>query len=456
MGTSTGAAAANRHSSRGDSALHHSRRVLATLFGLPRERAFDVRYWDGSLERGDGDRRPFTLVIARPGALRAMLLPPSELSIVEAYLSGDIDVEGDLGSAVSISDAINRQLRSPRALLSIVRDLLALPRGESRAAEVRRLRSDRVVHAEGKPHEPGRDQAAIHYHYDVGNEFYKLWLDDQMVYSCAYFESPASTLEQAQRAKLDLVCRKLRLRPGDRLLDVGCGWGALIIHAVTHYGVTAVGITLSEQQRELASERVARAELGDRCRVEIRDYRDLNALGRFDKAASIGMVEHVGVDRLPAYFASVYDALEPGGLFLNHGIVSASAARPRSWGETLARKLWRRDAFIDQYVFPDGKLGPFGAVIAAAEGAGFETRDVESLREHYAITLGQWIARLRRNEPAAIALVGDRTYRVWRLYMTASARAFTAGALNVVQTLFSKSRNGHSVMPLTRQDLYVI
>ncbi len=286
-------------------------------------------------------------------------------------------------AAVSISDAINRQLRSPRALLSIVRDLLALPRGESRAAEVRRLRSDRVVHAEGKAHEPERDQAAIHYHYDVGNDFYKLWLDDQMVYSCAYFESPASTLEQAQRAKLDLVCRKLRLRPGDRLLDVGCGWGALIMHAVAHYGVTGVGITLSDRQRELASERIARAGLDDRCRVEIRDYRDLNALGRFDKAASIGMVEHVGVDRLPAYFASVYDALEPGGLFLNHGIVSAAAARQRSWGETLARKLWRRDAFIDQYVFPDGKLGPFGAVIAASEGAGFETRDVESLREHY-------------------------------------------------------------------------
>ena len=439
-----------------DAALRHSRRVVETLFGPPAARAFAVRYWDGTVERGQRTPTPFTFVIARPGALRAMLLPPSELSIVEAYLSGDVDIEGDLSAAVTMSDAINRSVRSPRALAALARDLIALPRHDSNAATARRARSKRTVRGRGHRHEPARDRAAIHYHYDVGNDFYQLFLDERMVYSCAYFAEPSYTLDEAQRAKLDLVCRKLRLEPGERLLDVGCGWGALIMHAAREYGVTAVGITLSEQQRALASQRIAEAGLGDRCRVEIRDYRDLAPLGAFDKASSIGMVEHVGVDHLPAYFASVAAALAPGGLFLNHGIVSIEAALPLTWRQRLERKLWRRDAFIDQYVFPDGKLGPFHAVVRAAEAAGFETRDVESLREHYALTLEQWVARLRRNQEAVTALVGDTTYRVWRLYMTASSRAFAAAQLNVVQTLLSKPDAGRASLPMTRRDLYVI
>lgn len=435
------------------SALRHSRRVVATLFGAPTQRRFDVRYWDGSVESASPAERGFTLALTRPGALRRMLLPPSELSIVEAYLSGDVDVDGDLSAAVTIADAINGQLRSPVVLATVVRDLLALPK-DDRAGDVRRIRADRKVTPTGRPHEPERDRAAIQYHYDVGNDFYQLWLDDRMVYSCAYFASPDMTLDDAQEAKLDLVCRKLRLHPGERFLDVGCGWGALVMHAARHYDVQAVGITLSQQQLALARDRIATAGLSSRCHVELCDYRDVSRLGVFDKAASIGMVEHVGVNHLPEYFASVHGVLQTGGLFLNHGIVSTEAAHPLSLGQRIERRLWRRDAFIDQYVFPDGKLGPLDSVVGSAEGSGFETRDVESLREHYVLTLHEWVKRLESREADAIALVGQHAYRVWRLYMTAAAYGFAQGRLNVLQTLFSKPRNGDAILPLTRDDLY--
>lgn len=421
---------------------------------MPAVRTFDVRYWDGSIERGLAGVSRYVLVVNGRGALRAMLLPPSELSIVEAFLSGDIDIDGDLEAAVTIADQISERIRSPRTLATAVRHLLALPRDAS-VSRVRAARAKRTVGRSGREHEPSRDQAAIRYHYDVGNDFYSLWLDERMVYSCAYFRSPSDSLEDAQLAKLDLVCRKLRLRPGDRFLDVGCGWGALVIHAARHYGVTALGITLSEAQASLARERIAAAGLSGRCRVEIRDYRDLPKEGRFDKIASVGMVEHVGLDKLPEYFSSLYDALAPGGTFLNHGIVSVHAARPGGWRDRLEAWLWRRNAFMEQYVFPDARLVPLHEVLAAAEGAGFETRDVESLREHYAMTLRAWLARLKDNAVRAVAVTDKRTYRTWWLYMTGSAHSFATGAINVVQTVLSKPDSaGHSLLPLTREDIY--
>jgi cyclopropane-fatty-acyl-phospholipid synthase len=435
-------------------AVAHSRRVVAALFGAPAQRQFDVRYWDGTVERGAAVPSPFTLVVARPGALRRMLLPPSELSIVEAYISGDVDVEGDLTKTMTVGDAINTRLRSPSVLASLVRDLMALPKNDGASVDVRQHRADDRVETEGEPHEPARDRAAIQYHYDVGNDFYRLWLDERMVYSCAYFEQPRDTLDDAQEAKLDLVCRKLRLREGERFLDVGCGWGALVMHAARNYGVQAVGITLSEEQRSLASERVADAGLDRRVHVEIRDYRNASALGPFDKVASVGMVEHVGVERLPEYFTSVARVLKPGGLFLNHGIVRVGGAREPGWRERLERRVWRRDAFIEKYVFPDGRLGHYHALVSAAEDAGFETRDVESLREHYALTLKHWVDRLERCRKEAIEIVGDATYRVWRLYMTASMHGFASGRLNVLQTLLAKPDHGRANLPLTRKDLF--
>lgn len=435
------------------SSLDHARAVVRELFGASDARPFDVAYWDGTTDRGNGTGA-YTLRVTRPGALRRMLLPPSELSIVEAYLSGDVAVDGDLESAVTLGDAINARIKSPRVLTRIAAHLLALPRRD-RAEDVRSARADRAVQKAGPRHDRKRDRKAIQYHYDVGNDFYQLWLDQRLVYSCAYFTTPQTTLEDAQRGKLDHVCRKLRLRPGERLLDVGCGWGALIMHAAECYGVTALGITLSDAQAALARERIAAAGLADRCRVELVDYRDVGALGTFDKMTSVGMIEHVGVDKLPTYFNVLHNALAPGGLFLNHGIVSVEDAHPIGWRERVERRLWRRDQFIDKYVFPDGKLGPLDAVIRAAEGAGFETRDAESLREHYAMTLREWLRRLRAHRDEIVELVGDRVYRTWELYMTASAHGFATGRLNVVQTLLAKpDATGRSNVPLTRRDLY--
>ncbi|MEP6732855.1 MAG: cyclopropane-fatty-acyl-phospholipid synthase family protein, partial [bacterium] len=371
---------------------------------------------------------------------------------------GDIEIEGDMEQAMWIGDGINERLRRPRTLFALVRHLRALPREED-GANIRELRSEHTVRRAGSVHAPERDREAIRYHYDVGNDFYKLWLDEHMVYSCAYFADGSDVdkeLESAQEAKLDLICRKLRLQPGERLLDVGCGWGALIMHAVRHYGVTALGITLSNAQAGLARERIAARGLADRCTVEIRDYRHLSMHAPFDKISSVGMVEHVGVENLPTYFAALHRALKPAGLLLNHGIVSVSEARPKSRFDWLERRVWKRDAFLDQYVFPDGRLGPLSAVIAGAELVGFETRDVEGLREHYALTLRAWLIRLMRHAEEAVALTDIRTFRTWRLYMAGSAYGFATGRLNVVQTLLAKPEsNGNSHLPLRRTRMSV-
>jgi cyclopropane-fatty-acyl-phospholipid synthase len=434
-------------------AVSRCRAVLAALFGEPHQRPFDVRFWDGAVDRGQSAHVPFTLVLNRPAALRRMLLPPNELSIVESYIAGDVDIDGSMEAASMLSWAIGDRLRSPLAVARLIRLLLKLPgQAEDDLATIRFPEQARKL---GPRHAPVRDAAAIHYHYDVGNDFYKLWLDQRMVYSCAYFHSAEDSLDAAQEAKLDLVCRKLRLKPGERLLDIGCGWGGLIMYAAEHYGVDATGITLSENQAALAKERIEQAGLSDRCRVAIRDYRTLGAGDGYDKISSIGMVEHVGASHLPTYFASAFRALKPGGLFMNHGIVSLSLPRPRPLREKIFRKFWRVDAFIDTYVFPDGKLTAAHDVIAAAEGTGFEVRDVESLREHYAMTLRHWVRSLEEKSRDATELVGDHHFRIWRLYMAASANSFDKAAINVIQTLLAKpDAQGNSNIPLTREDLY--
>jgi cyclopropane-fatty-acyl-phospholipid synthase len=341
--------------------------------------------------------------------------------------------------------------------------VLALPRDrsggggrEAPAGAARRAARVRGLARHGRLHSEARDRAAVRFHYDVGNDFYALWLDRDLVYSCAYFETGSEGIDEAQAAKLDYLCRKLRLRAGERLLDIGCGWGALVRHAARHYGVDALGITLSEPQAALARERIRAEGLADRCRVEVRDYRELDEPAGFDKVVSVGMVEHVGAERLRDYFAAAHRVLRPGGLFLNHGIVSVVDARPATRLTALARRLWRRDEFIRKYVFPDGRLVPAAAVIAAAEAAGFETRDVESLREHYALTLRHWVRRLEGARAAAARLVGEEAFRVWRLYMAASAHSFASGRIAVLQTLLAKpDAEGRAGLPLTRRDLYV-
>ncbi len=434
-----------------EDAVSRCRVVLNALFGEPSQRSFDVKFWDGAVDRGA--RAPFTLVLNRPAALRRMLLPPNEMSIVESYIAGDVDIDGSMEAGSNLAEAIGGRLRSPLAVARLVRLVLGLPgQAEDDLADIRFPEQARQL---GPRHTPVRDAAAIHYHYDVGNEFYRLWLDKRMVYSCAYFRSAEDSLDEAQEAKLDLICRKLRLKPGERLLDIGCGWGGLIMYAAEHYGVDATGITLSENQAAFAKERIERSGLGDRCRVAIRDYRTLNAGDGYDKISSVGMIEHVGASHLPVYFESAFRALKPGGLFMNHGIVSLSEPRPRPLREKIFRKFWRADAFIDTYVFPDGKLTAAHDVIAAAEGVGFEVRDVESLREHYAMTLRHWVRTLEEKSSDATALVGAHHFRIWRLYMAASANAFAKANINIIQTLLAKpDGQGKSGIPLTREDIY--
>ncbi|HEX6815887.1 MAG TPA: cyclopropane-fatty-acyl-phospholipid synthase family protein [Gemmatimonadaceae bacterium] len=427
--------------------------AMAALFGAPDTRRFAVRYWDGTIEQPIADDAPppaFTLVIPSAGALRRAFLTPSELHLGEAYVRGDIEVDGNMEAAVELGDTLRTRVASPRTAVHAVRALLALPRDHS--PEQAHERRPGLSHI-GWRHSRRRDRAAVRSHYDVGNDFYSLWLDRDMVYSCAYFVTGAEDIDAAQHAKLDLLCRKLRLVPGERLLDIGCGWGGLIRHAARNYGVEAVGITLSERQASLARQRIRADGLEGRCRVEVRDYRDLADGTAFDKVVSVGMFEHVGRSKQPEYFRTAARLTKPGGLFLNHGIVRAENA-----GGMLAvakRALWRQGAFIQRYVFPDGELVPLETAVRCGERAGLEARDVESLREHYALTLRHWVRRLEHARDAAVALVGDQTYRVWRLYMSASAHAFASGRIGLAQVLFAKpDARGRVALPRTRADIY--
>jgi len=382
-----------------------------------------------------------------------MLVPPSEIALGEAYLRDDFDVEGSLEAAIALADSLVEPLESVRQAGSFLRRLLTLPTTDRPDT----LHSHRppARNGWGMRHTRARDAAAVRSHYDVGNDFYALWLDERMAYSCAYFRSEDEDLDKAQEDKLEHLCRKLRLRPDERLLDIGCGWGSLAIYAAQHFGVQVLGVTLSEPQAALARERITAAGLEERCRIEVRDYRDLDGRGPFDKVVSVGMFEHVGRAQLRRYFATVYGLTRPGGLFLNHGIAEA-AQRPLPWRTRWTeRLLLRSGTFVQTYVFPDGELIPPGETIRVAEGAGFETRDVENLREHYTLTRRHWVHRLEVAHSEAARLVGERTYRVWRFYMSGAARAFATNTNQLIQALYSRPHaDGTSEVPLTRADLY--
>lgn len=425
--------------------------ILRALFGPPHRRAFAVRYWDGSVDPAGSAGTPvFTAVLRRPGALRRMLFPPSELSLGEAYLRDDFDVEGDFEAAVRAAMDMIHHL-SPLQVGAILPRLLDLPADDLGSAG---RGTEGEWTGRGRMHSRDRDAGAIRHHYDVGNAFYQIFLDRRLVYSCAYFPTGREDLDAAQAAKLDHICRKLRLKRGERLLDIGCGWGGLIQFAAEHYGVQALGVTLSHEQASLARERIATAGLTDRCRVELSDYRDLSLAHPFDKVVSVGMFEHVGESQMPTYFGKAFRLTRPGGLFLNHGIVTAWAS-PQDSVPLAVRPFWRPNAFIHRYVFPDGELMPASAMLTYAERAGFEVRDVENLREHYAQTLRHWVRRLEAQHEHAARLVGEKRYRVWRLYMAASADGFRAGRNSLVQALFSRpTDDGAAELPATRADLY--
>lgn len=390
-----------------------------------------VRAYDGS-RLGPLDA-PATLLVRSPAIFQRMITAPGELGLGRAYVAGELDVEGDIFAA----------LQTLRARIPNVRRF-----GARQWAQVLRLvgttRPRRLpippeeVRLRGARHTKQRDAAAIAHHYDVSNAFYRLVIGPSMTYSCAVWERQDETLEQAQNAKLELVCRKLGLRPDMRLLDVGCGWGSMAMHAAVRHGVRAVGVTLSHHQAEWAQKAVADAGLADRVEIRYQDYRDVHD-GPFDAISSIGMFEHVGLSQLGVYFGGLRRLLRPRGRLLNHGI-----SRPADG----ARTRFKRGSFIDRYVFPDGELHEIGDVVSRIQRSGLEVRHVESLREHYGLTLRAWVGNLETNWDAAVEQVGAGRARVWRLYMAASALNFEAGRTQVHQVLAVRLDRGRSGLPL--------
>jgi cyclopropane-fatty-acyl-phospholipid synthase len=398
-----------------------------------------IRFWDGSELRARADARKRTqaaVVIRSPAALMHLLRAPGQLGLSRAWVDGSLDVESDLEAVLRTRSAFDGVRLSPGDLARLARAVIGV-------LGLRLLRPPQIPSVEarlsGHRHWLARDRAAVRHHYDVSNHFYRLVLGPSMVYSCAYFATPEDTLEAAQERKLDLICRKLHLRAGQRMLDIGCGWGALPVHAARHYRVRAVGVTLSEPQAELARERAAAAGVEEQVEIRVQDYREI-ADGPFDKIASVGMYEHVGRAELPHYAEIVKGLLRPGGLFLNHGITRLVPHPPAT------------DPFISRYVFPDGELHPLAEVVSTLQDAELEVCDVESLRDHYGLTLRRWAANLAAHRTEAIAEVGLQRERVWRLYMLGSALGFEAGEISVHQVLAARPGAPHE-LPLTRSEL---
>lgn len=378
----------------------------------------DIRLWNGKTYTL-GDQPKVIVKVPRARSL-SYLISPDLMKLGEAYVEGHIEVEGRVADIFTVGEQLARTAAGGR-----------------RVAGLKRM----VTHTRS------RDRKSIQYHYDVSNEFYSLFLDANMVYSCAYFGAESDSLARAQERKIDHILTKLQVKPGDRLLDVGCGWGALIIRAAKKFGAKATGITLSENQYALAKERIKAARIEDRCEVRLQDYRDVPGEGLYDKIASVGMFEHVGLKNLPAYFQKMRSLLANGGLALNHGITSADP-------ESGVVGMGAGD-FIDRYVFPDGELPHISLVAKEMSAAGFEVADVESLRRHYARTCAIWADSLERNKERAIEIAGDRRYRIWSLYLIGCAHAFANSWINIYQVLAAKDGDvGANSLPMTRDYMY--
>jgi cyclopropane-fatty-acyl-phospholipid synthase len=408
--------------------------LLADVLGENVPVAF--RAYDGS-SFGPSDART-TIVVGSPNALRRIVTAPDELGFGRAYVAGELEVDGDIFDVMAVANYIEELRLGPRQIAAAAKLVgwkglkpLAPPPEEAR------------LH--GRRHSRERDAAAIAHHYDVSNDFYQMVLGPSLTYSCALWHDDTTTLEEAQANKHELICRKLDLQPGMRLLDIGCGWGGMLLHAAEHHGVQAVGVTLSRPQAELARKRAAERGLSDRVEVRFADFRDVDD-GPYDAISSIGMFEHVGLSELDHYFTRCHMLLRPEGRFVNHGI-----SRPHHAGR-MHHRWWEPSfmerSFTGRYVFPDGELHEVGNVISAIQRAGFEARHMESLREHYALTLRCWVRNLEAHWDAAVAEVGPGRARVWRLYMAAAAVGFEQDDNQVHQVLATATTDGRSAMPL--------
>jgi len=404
--------------------------MLGRLFEGYEGPVFALCFWDGSRwSNSEGQNPACTIVFRNPAVLAALLAAPNEVTLGEAFIHDELDVEGDLFSAFSMAEYLFRRPHDLRR--QIVEKATGAVFGLGQWLR------------HGPIHSLDRDRASIEYHYDQPVEFFEPWLGSSFAYSCAYFHSPEDSLDVAQTRKLELICQKLRLQPFERFLDIGCGWGGLLPHAAGKFGAQAHGVTLSREQESTAKRRIEQAGLGENCAVELCDYRCLEgACVPFDKIASVGMFEHVGLKNLPQYFGVAYRMLRPGGVFLNHGIARSATAKVPA------------KSFIDRFVFPDAHLVTLSEAISAAETQGLEVRDVENLREHYELTLRCWVEGMRHNADTVLQHVSKLTYRIWLLYMAGSAAAFRRGDIGVYQVLFSRPDRGETRMPLTREDWY--
>lgn len=401
-----------------------SEHLLNGLFGAWQGDPFAVRLWDGTQWRATADNPRFVIVVREPAALAELATADVE-AIGEAYVAGALDVEGDLLACYPVLDFLVARGSFER---------LAAPRSTGAA---------RGFEATREPQSIARAREAVNFHYELPGEFFALFLDPERVYTCAYFTSETLSLEEAQLCKLEHVCRKLRLRRDDEVLDLGCGWGAFALYAAREHGARVTAITLSELQAGYARKRIADAGLTERCRVVVMDLRELAGSARFDKIASMGSVEHIGATGIAAYFARCFELLRPGGLMLNDGMTSRPT-RPLAGGNAFQRK----------YIFPDHALLPVSTMLSAAEAADFEVRDVESLREHYGLTLASWYRRLEAQTAKAHAIVGEPTTRAFKAYLAGTSHQFRIGDLDMHQSLLEKSVAGSSCLPLTRDDLH--
>jgi cyclopropane-fatty-acyl-phospholipid synthase len=410
--------------------------ALYELFScLPLKVVIDCWGVERLLIEGPGtfDKPVVTLAIQHPGVLKALIQTGDPLVIAEAFVTGNLDVGGSIDDAIvlgrSLQDAKVNRVTAMMAWLAA----LSLPRldlGSLYRAPWQKLQL----------HSKERDAATIQHHYDVGNDFYALWLDPKLLYSCAFFKEPSMTLEQAQEEKLDTICRKLQLKPGDKFLDIGCGWGALLRWAAENYGVEAHGITLSEEQYAYNYAVNSASGLADKIHVRVAHYSELPTTPTYDKISSVGMIEHVGVKNYDAYFRHVSAALKPGGMFLNHGISSHYQWTGNPVGER----------FIERYIFPDGELGKLSVILGSAEENGFEVVDVESWRPHYVKTLRCWADNLERVHEQAVRLVGQAKYQLWRLYLIGSALSFEANDMSIFQTLLRPRSSAEWNLPTKR------
>lgn len=421
-------------------------RTVASEIAVHLDAPLSLKLWDGSyVPLGDGAPARPAIVIAEPGAISALIRWPTLDRLLRLYVHGKVDFEGgtiiEIGEALGGSSTRKRLRQVPR--MKIVRALLPfLTAPASKVSASRRFAGDEV----GGTKSNRSEGDYISFHYDLSNDFYSLFLDEAMVYTCAYFAEWHDDLGRAQFDKMEMVCRKLRLKPGERFLDIGCGWGALLCHAARHHGVRAHGVTLSKEQYDYTVDRIEREGLGNLVSVEFNDYRNVDQT--FDKISSIGMYEAIGVAAVPDYLRKVRSMLAPGGLFLNHGITRRSKRRKKRFA---ARPEQRA---LVRYIFPGGELDDIGHTLQELEHAGFEVHDVEGWREHYALTTKMWCERLTARKDEAISLVGEQTYRIWIAYLAGCSLAFSRGSARIYQTLAGRSARGPSSVPPSRADLY--